>query len=103
MECPWVIVMHGTEFQQAVWRALTMIRFGETRTYADIAKQVGSPRSFQAVGQACRRNPLPLISPCHRVVSTSNGVGGYCGIANSDRKMRLLENEKKSIDFYRTC
>lgn len=101
--CPWSIVLQGTPFQRAVWTALTTIPFGETRSYSDIAKQVGSPRASQAVGQACKRNPLPLVIPCHRVVRVSNGLGGYCGIVNSDLKMRLLANEKKSVEFYRPC
>ncbi|MBI5041817.1 MAG: methylated-DNA--[protein]-cysteine S-methyltransferase, partial [Gammaproteobacteria bacterium] len=66
----------GTPFQQKVWRALQDIPAGTTRTYGELAQQIASaPR---AVGQACRRNPLPIVVPCHRVVGQT-GVGGYSG------------------------
>ncbi len=66
----------GTAFQQRVWQALRRIPAGETRTYGELAAQLGS--SARAVGNACRRNPLPLVVPCHRVVAAS-GPGGLCG------------------------
>jgi methylated-DNA-[protein]-cysteine S-methyltransferase len=67
---------NGTEFQQRVWRVLQAIPYGETRTYGEIAAELGtSPR---AVGNACRRNPIPLIIPCHRVVAAV-GTGGFGG------------------------
>lgn len=75
-------------FQQRVWKALTEIPSGEVRTYTALAKQLNS--SPRAVGNACRVNPLPLIIPCHRVVSVS-GIGGYAG--------DTLEKQKGSIDF----
>lgn len=66
----------GTEYQNKVWRALLQIPCGETRTYGEMAKQLGSaPR---AIGGACRRNPVPLLIPCHRVVA-ANGDGGFAG------------------------
>ena len=58
----------GTPFQQAVWRALLQIPYGETRTYAQIAEAVGHPKAVRAVGSANNRNPIPFIVPCHRVV-----------------------------------
>lgn len=100
---PWPLAIRGTTFQQKVWMTLTTIPFGETRTYSEVAKQVGSPRASQAVGQACRRNPFPLVIPCHRVITASQGIGGYCGVAQSARKIRLLAHEKKSVEFYRSC
>ena len=66
----------GTDFQQRVWRALQDIPSGTTLTYGALAKQLNS--SPRAVGQACRRNPLPIIVPCHRVTG-ANGLGGYAG------------------------
>ncbi len=67
---------HGTAFQKRVWQALREIPVGETRTYGQIAKQLNS--SPRAVGNACRANPLPIITPCHRVVAV-NGPGGFAG------------------------
>ncbi len=66
----------GTDFQKRVWAAIRGIPFGETRTYQDLANQLDS--SPRAVGTACKKNPLPLITPCHRVVSKS-GLGGFSG------------------------
>ena len=70
------LVLHGTEFQQRVWRALTRIPPGKTLTYGDLAAKLGS--GARAVGSACRENPVPIIIPCHRVVARS-GMGGYMG------------------------
>lgn len=66
------------EFTAAVCRAMTEIPWGETRTYGELARRVGRPRGARAVGQACGRNPWPLVVPCHRVVAT-DGLGGYGG------------------------
>jgi methylated-DNA-[protein]-cysteine S-methyltransferase len=68
------VVARGTPFQRRVWRALTAIPCGHTRTYGDVANELGS--SARAVGQACGDNPLPLVVPCHRVVSAA-GLGGF--------------------------
>ncbi len=72
----------GTPFQQRVWQAIAAIPHGQTRTYGDIARELKSaPR---AVGQACGRNPLPVVVPCHRVVAASGGInGGLGGFARS--------------------
>lgn len=67
----------GTPFQQSCWQALRTIPFGETRTYAWEARAVGSPRACRAVGGANHRNPLLLVIPCHRVVATGGGLGGF--------------------------
>ena len=66
----------GTEFQRAVWRELTTIPRGQTRTYGQIAKAIGRPQAVRAVGSACGANPLPLFIPCHRVTA-KNGLGGF--------------------------
>ncbi|MFZ3071779.1 MAG: methylated-DNA--[protein]-cysteine S-methyltransferase [Thermodesulfobacteriota bacterium] len=66
----------GTEFEIKVWAALSRIPYGETKTYSDVAREIGSNNGARAVGGACGKNPLPIIVPCHRVVGT-NGLGGY--------------------------
>lgn len=83
----------GTPFQERVWAALRQIPFGETRSYGEIAKMVGSPKGARAVGMACNRNPVLLMIPCHRVVG-SNGklVGFACGLP---MKEKLLSLEKQ--------
>jgi methylated-DNA-[protein]-cysteine S-methyltransferase len=70
------VQLRGTAFQQRVWQALQAIPPGEVRTYGELAAQLGS--GARAVGNACRRNPVPVIVPCHRVVSAT-GLGGYSG------------------------
>ncbi len=85
--------LHGTPFQKKVWQALCRIPIGEMRTYGELAKLLNT--SAQAVGNACRENPIPIIIPCHRVVSRT-GLGGYCGkIAGSKIRIKtwLLQNE----------
>lgn len=69
----------GTPFQREVWKALCSIPFGETRSYAEIAREVGMPRASRAVGGACGRNPIAVLVPCHRVVASGGGLGGYSG------------------------
>ena len=81
----------GTAFQQAVWGALRRIPAGTTRTYADIARTVRSPRASRAVGQACGANPIPLLVPCHRVVASGGRLGGFSG--GLEWKRRLLARE----------
>ena len=84
--------IRGTVFQRRVWRALSRIPRGETRTYAQIARAIGNPAAVRAVGSACGANPVALVVPCHRAVRTDGGLGGYAwGIG---RKKRLLELEK---------
>jgi AraC family transcriptional regulator of adaptative response/methylated-DNA-[protein]-cysteine methyltransferase len=82
----------GTAFQQRVWRALREIPAGETRSYSEIAKRVGSPAAVRAVGSACGKNPVAVVVPCHRVVRGDGELGGYrWGL---DRKRALLERER---------
>lgn len=69
----------GTPFQQSVWCAIRVIPRGETRSYGWIAETVGRPRAARAVGQAVRRNPLPLLIPCHRVIAADGSLGGFSG------------------------
>ena len=87
------VLLDGTEFQQRVWTALQSIPRGEVRTYGEIATQLGS--GARAVGNACRRNPLSILVPCHRVVA-AGGVGGYGGRTGGavlERKRWLLHHE----------
>ncbi len=70
---------HGTEFQRSVWAALLAIPYGETRSYAEIARAVGRPAAFRAVGAANGRNPISIIAPCHRVIGTNGALTGFAG------------------------
>jgi methylated-DNA-[protein]-cysteine S-methyltransferase len=87
------IDMQGTSFQKQVWEALLAIPFGETRTYGDLAKQLGRPQAARAIGAASGKNPLSIIVPCHRVVGSSGRLTGFAG--GLDAKARLLELEGK--------
>lgn len=83
--------MDGTPFQKRVWDALRQIPYGETRSYAQLAELVKSPKGFRAVGAANGRNPIPIVVPCHRVIESNGGLGGFsCGLAY---KRRLLDLE----------
>ena len=83
--------LQGTDFQRQVWAALMAIPLGETRTYGDIAREIGNPDSVRAVGRACGANPIPLIIPCHRVLASGNRLGGFSG--GRGWKPKLLERE----------
>jgi len=85
----------GTEFQHSVWFALADIPYGETISYAELAQWVGRPAAFRAVGQANGANPLPIVLPCHRVVASGGGIGGYGG--GLDMKRSLLALEDRAI------
>lgn len=78
-------------FQRAVLETAKQIPFGETRSYGWIAKQIGKPRASRAVGQALGANPIPIILPCHRVISGDGGLGGYAGGLPLKRKLLSLE------------
>lgn len=67
----------GTPFQRAVWSAITRIPYGETRTYAEVAAMIGKPKAARAVGQALNKNPVAIVVPCHRVVASGGGLGGF--------------------------
>lgn len=83
--------LNGTSFQQKVWRELLKIPYGEVRTYQDIAKKIGSPRAYRAVGHANHCNPIAIMIPCHRVIGVSRHLIGYAG--GIDKKIFLLELE----------
>lgn len=86
---------YGTEFQKSVWDALLHIPYGETRSYLDIAKAIGNQKAVRAVGQACKRNPIGLVVPCHRVIGSNGAMTGYSGKAYVDLKKRILDYEKE--------
>ena len=85
----------GTDFQQQVWSALRQVGCGETRSYAEIANAIGRPGAARAVGSANARNPIAVVIPCHRIVASDRGLGGYAG--GIDRKRWLLEHEGAAL------
>jgi methylated-DNA-[protein]-cysteine S-methyltransferase len=85
-----VLDLVGTPFQQAVWRALLGIPFGETRSYGELARQIGRPSAARAVGAANGKNPVSIIAPCHRVVGSSGELTGFAGgLAAKELLLRL--------------
>lgn len=84
---------HGTAFQRKVWDALLTIPAGQTRTYAEIARQVAC-RAARAIGQANGANPIPILIPCHRVVAADGSLGGYSGGEGEATKRYLLDLER---------
>jgi methylated-DNA-[protein]-cysteine S-methyltransferase len=84
--------MHGTSFEQKVWRALREIPAGETKSYGEVARAVGSPKAVRAVGAANGHNPVALFVPCHRVIAADGTLHGYGG--GLHRKRWLLNHEK---------
>lgn len=83
----------GTVFQQAVWKALRSIPYGQTRTYGEIARQIGHPRACRAVGMANHRNPIAIVIPCHRVIGNDGSLTGYA--AGVGIKAQLLALERR--------
>ncbi|WP_353856005.1 methylated-DNA--[protein]-cysteine S-methyltransferase [Bacillus sp. Bos-x628] len=82
----------GSPFQKQVWEALSTIPYGESKSYADIAEAIGNPKAVRAIGQANRRNALPIFIPCHRVIGKDRSLTGYAG-SKTDMKAVLLELE----------
>lgn len=82
---------NGTGFQQSVWRALQKISRGKTRSYGEIARQIGKPRAVRAVGGACGANPIPIFVPCHRVLAANGKPGGFSGGLNWKRNLLARE------------
>lgn len=81
----------GTAFQKKVWAALLTIPFGETRTYSQIAEQIGHPSAVRAVGAANGRNPLSIVAPCHRVIGASGKLTGFAGGLEAKERLLVLE------------
>lgn len=84
----------GTDFQVRVWQALLTIPFGETRSYRDIAIQIGQPTAVRAVGAANGRNPISIIAPCHRVIGTSGSLTGFAGGLAAKQFLLSLEGQQ---------
>lgn len=80
-----------TDFQRQVLMTTAEIPFGQTLSYAQVARRIGRPKSSRAVGQALARNPIPVVIPCHRVISSSGGLGGYAGGLAWKRKLLVHE------------
>jgi methylated-DNA-[protein]-cysteine S-methyltransferase len=94
------LVLLGTPFQRRVWDELLRIPYGATISYAELAARVGSPKAFRAAGAANGQNPIPIVVPCHRVINSGGGLGGYsCGI---EYKRRLLSLESEQASFATT-
>lgn len=85
----------GTEFQQAVWQKLREIPYGETRTYGEIALEVGKPAAARAIGGACNKNPIWVAVPCHRVVGSGGSLTGYAYGTGMKRDLLALESENR--------
>lgn len=91
----------GTAFQRRVWDALLTIPFGETRSYTQIARQIGHPTAMRAVGAANGRNPLSIVVPCHRVVGSTGALTGFAGGLDVKAYLLALESARRSTDVIR--
>ena len=91
------MILKGTKFQLKVWRYLKTIKKGEIKTYKQVAIGIKSPKSSRAVANACAKNPYAPIIPCHRVIRTDGGLGGYSGRGGIKKKLQLLRSEKVRI------
>lgn len=85
------ISLKGTKFELMVWKALMDIPYGKTRSYSDIAYYIKKPSAFRAVANACGKNPIPIIVPCHRVIRKNGNIGGYSAGINIKRLLLNLE------------
>lgn len=89
----------GTDFQKKVWQALLTIPFGKTRSYKDIAQAIGSPKAYQAVGNAVGKNPILVCVPCHRIITADGHLGGFS--SDIQLKIELLNLEGSSFIWKR--
>lgn len=89
--------MVGTKFQRSVWEALLTIPYGETRSYGEIAAQIGTPSASRAVGLANGHNPIGIIVPCHRVIGANGSLTGYGGGLDRKRALLALEKTRKPV------
>ncbi|MBN0980138.1 methylated-DNA--[protein]-cysteine S-methyltransferase [Pseudomonas hygromyciniae] len=90
----------GTEFQKKVWAALLTIPFGETRSYSQIAMQIGSPKAVRAVGAANGRNPISIVAPCHRVIGASGRLTGFAGGLEAKQYLLTLEDGEPTRSLF---
>ena len=89
--------LKGTKFQKKVWNYLKTIPKGKVKTYKEVAKAIGMPKAARAVANACGKNPFAPKIPCHRVIRSNGGLGGYSGRGGIKTKLRLLRSEKVDI------
>lgn len=95
---PFEVNPNATDFQRSVWNEIYKIGYGSTITYSELAQRIGRPKSFRAVANACGRNPIAIVIPCHRVLASGNALGGYTG--GLDKKITLLELENvKNVKY----
>lgn len=90
-------IQTGTEFQREVWAALQTVPYGETCCYQEIGEKIQRPKAVRAIGQANRRNPIPIIIPCHRVIGKDGSMTGYSGIEGIPIKEQLLALERENL------
>ena len=91
------MILKGTKFQLKVWNYLKTIKNGNVKTYKQVAIAIKSPKSARAVANACAKNPHAPKIPCHRVIRSDGGLGGYSGLGGIKQKLRLLKSEKVRI------
>jgi len=91
------IKLDGTNFQKKVWKEISKIPKGKVRTYKELAKLIGKPKSSRAVANACGKNPYPIKIPCHRVIRSDGSLGGYSGKGGIKTKKNLLKKEGVTI------
>ena len=92
-----MMVLSGTKFQIKVWNYLKKIPKGKVKTYKQVAKGIGMPKAARAVANACGKNPYAPKIPCHRVIRSDGGLGGYSGRGGIRQKLKLLRSEKVEI------
>jgi O-6-methylguanine DNA methyltransferase len=92
-------VSQWSDFQRAVYESITRVPFGETRTYSWAALRAGKPLACRAVGQALRKNPLPILIPCHRIVATQGGLGGFMGKTELHEPELLLKQGLLNLEY----
>lgn len=91
----------STPFQQQVWNALLDIEYGQTVSYQEIAEKIHRPNAYRAVGQACKKNPIGIVVPCHRVIGKDKSLTGYSGKDYIYLKKQLLDIEKKHLNQHK--
>ena len=92
-----MMILSGTKFQIKVWNYLKKIPKGKVKTYKEVAKGIGMPKAARAVANACGKNPYAPKIPCHRVIRSDGGLGGYSGRGGIRQKLKLLRSEKVEI------
>jgi methylated-DNA-[protein]-cysteine S-methyltransferase len=92
--------LRGTEFQRRVWKALLTIPYGETRSYGEIAEQIGAPGAARAVGLANGHNPIAIVVPCHRVIGANGSLTGFGGGLGRKRTLLELERQRSNLTLF---